>query len=174
MSYPKPERTKDASPPTVRWLDDEQQACWRALAALMARLRWALEGQLERDSDLSFIEYHTLARLSEDPDQTLRMSDLAVVTDASLSRLSHLMKRLEGRGLVRRQADPRDGRCTNAILTDAGYAKLVASAPAHVGAVRSLFIDELSAAEVSQLREVCERVVVRIESTPGSPRQSPP
>ena len=174
MSYPKPERTNNASAQSVRWLDDNQQTSWRAMATMMARLRWALEGQLERDADLSFIEYHTLARLSEGPDHTLRMSDLAVVTDASLSRLSHLMKRLEVRGLVRRQADPEDGRFTKAILTDAGYAKLVASAPAHVEAVRSFFIDELSAAELSQLREVCERVVVRIESTSGSPRQSTP
>jgi DNA-binding MarR family transcriptional regulator len=174
MSYPKPERTNKASAQSVRWLDDDQQTSWHAVASMTANLRWALECQLERDADLSFNEYHTLARLSEGPDHTLRMSDLAVVTDASLSRLSHLMKRLEGRGLVRRQADPKDGRFTNAILTDAGYAKLVASAPAHVEAVRSFFVDELSAAELAEMREVSERVVVRIESTSGSPRQSTP
>jgi DNA-binding MarR family transcriptional regulator len=174
MSYPKPERTNKASAQSVRWLDDDQQTSWRAVASMMAKLRWALECQLERDADLSLNEYHTLARLSEGPDHTLRMSDLAVVTDASLSRLSHLMERLEGSGLVRRQADPKDGRFTNAILTDAGYAKLVASAPAHVEAVRSFFVDELSAAELVELREVSERVVVRIESTSGSPRRSTP
>ena len=173
MSHPQPERIRKASPRTVRWLDNDQESAWRAMATMMTRLRWALECQLERDADLSFIEYHTLARLSEDPDHTLRMSDLAVVTDASLSRLSHLVKRLEVRGLIRRQADLKDGRFTNAILTDAGYAKLVASAPAHVEAVRSLLIDELSAAELAQLRKVCERVVLRIE-TSGSPRQNRP
>jgi DNA-binding MarR family transcriptional regulator len=173
MSYPKPERTNKASAPSVRWLDDEQQTSWRAMATMTARLRWALEWQLERDADLSFMEYHTLARLSEDPDHTMRMSDLAVVTDSSLSRLSHLVRRLEARGLVRRQADPKDGRFTNAILTDAGYAKLVASAPAHVGAVRSFFIDELSASELAQLREFCERVLARIESTSGKHRNRP-
>jgi|ERR1700676_4871774 DNA-binding MarR family transcriptional regulator len=173
MSHPQPERIRKTSPRSVRWLDDDQESAWRAMATMMTRLRWALECQLERDADLSFIEYHTLARLSEDPDHTLRMSDLAVVTDASLSRLSHLVKRLEVRGLIRRQADLKDGRFTNAILTDAGYAKLVASAPAHVEAVRSLLIDELSAAELAQLREVCQRVVLRIE-TSGSPRQNLP
>jgi DNA-binding MarR family transcriptional regulator len=134
----------------------------------MEKLRWALESQLERDADLSFLEYYTLARLSEDPDHTLRMSELAAVTNASLSRLSHLVKRLEGRGLVRREPDRSDGRITNAILTDPGYAKLVASAPAHVAAVRDLVIDEFSATELQELRQAMERLVARIETGPHS------
>src|ERR1700716_3530096 len=115
----------------VRWLDAEEDLAWRALASLVHKLRWALECQLERDAGLSFIEYHALARLSEDPEHTLRMSELAMLANASLSRLSHLVKRLESRGLVRREADPADGRFTNAIMTKAGYKLLVASAPGH-------------------------------------------
>ena len=119
----------------------------------------------ERDSDLSFIEYHALARLSEEPDHRLRMSDLAAVTNASLSRLSHLIKRLESWGFVRRETDPTDGRFTIAILTDAGYAKLVASAPAHVACVRQLVIDEFSASELAQLRAACDRIVARVDAS---------
>ncbi|MDQ1698017.1 MAG: hypothetical protein QOJ03_3370, partial [Frankiaceae bacterium] len=106
-----------------------------------------------------------LARLSEDPDHTLRMSDLAELTHASLSRLSHLVKRLEARDLVRREPDPSDGRFTNAILTRAGYALLVASAPAHVAAVRSMVIDPLSRAELQQLRAASERLLERLEAS---------
>ena len=135
------------------------------MASVMHKLGWALECQLERDSDLSFIEYHALARLSEEPDRTLRMSELAVVTNASLSRLSHLVTRLEKWGFVRREPDTTDGRFTNAILTKAGYAKLVASAPAHVAAVRQLVIDEFSPAELDQLREFCERIVARVDAS---------
>ena len=51
----------------------------------------------------------------------MRMSSLAEVTNASLSRLSHLVQRLEVRGLVRRRPDPADGRFTNAILTEKGF-----------------------------------------------------
>src|SRR6266498_5492356 len=87
----------------------------------MHKLRWALECQLQQDAGLSFVEYHALARLSENPGHTMRMSELAEVTNASLSRLSHLIKRLELRGLVRREPDPADGRYTNAILTDEGF-----------------------------------------------------
>jgi DNA-binding MarR family transcriptional regulator len=158
-------RSTRASSRTTRWLDHDEEAAWRAIAKVMVNLPWALECQLQRDADLSFIEYHTLARLSESPHHTLRMSDLAVLTNASLSRLSHLVKRLESRGLVRREPDPADGRFTNAILTKTGYAKLVASAPAHVATVRSLVIDAFSAAELHQLREASERLLARIETS---------
>ena len=154
-------------PGRPRWLNDEEEAAWRAFAAAMHKLQWALECQLERDSDLSFIEYHALARLSEEPDRTLRMSKLAALTNASLSRLSHLIKRLEGRGLVRREPDPEDGRFTNAILTEEGYQQLLASAPGHVETVRDLVIDAFSPDELRRLRVAAERVVSRIDARAG-------
>ncbi len=95
----------------------------------------------------------------------MRMSELAMVTDASLSRLSHLIKRLEQRGLVRREPDPEDGRYTNAILTPAGLDLLVASAPAHVDKVRELVIDALTPAELRTLRSVSEKILQRIDAT---------
>lgn len=150
--------TPDPAPAEPPWLDDEQQAAWRALAGMTVRLRWALECQLQRDAGLSFVEYHALARLSENPQNTMRMSELAEVTDASLSRLSHLIKRLELRGLVRREPDPADGRYTNAILTEAGMRLLVASAPAHVAKVRELVIDALTRDQLGQLRRASERI----------------
>jgi DNA-binding MarR family transcriptional regulator len=132
----------------------------------MQKLRWALECQLEEDSDLSFIEYHALARLSEERDRTLRMSELAVLTDSSLSRLSHLVTRLEKRGFVLREPDKTDGRFTKAVLTKAGYGKLVASAPAHVNAVRQLVVDEFSPTELDQLHQFCERILARVDASP--------
>ena len=150
-----------------RWLDDEQQAAWRAFNGAMVRLRWALECELQRDAGLSFLEYHALARLSEMPEHTMRMSELAEVTDSSLSRLSHLIKRLEARQLVRRETDPDDGRYTNAILTPVGLELLVASAPAHVAKVRELVIDALTPAQLRQLRAVSERILERIAAAGG-------
>ena len=130
----------------------------------MVRLRWALECELQRDAALSFLEYHALARLSEMPEHTMRMSELAEVTDSSLSRLSHLIKRLEVRQLVRREPDPGDGRYTNAILTPEGLGLLVASAPAHVAKVRELVIDALTPAQLRQLRAASERILERVEA----------
>jgi DNA-binding MarR family transcriptional regulator len=160
-------RTQTAAAEAPRWLDDEQQESWRAFAAAMVKLRWALECQLQQDAGLSFIEYHALARLSENPGHTRRMSELAEVTNASLSRLSHLIKRLELRDLVRREPDPDDGRYTNAILTPAGLRLLTASAPAHVAKVRELVIDALSPAELRQLRTASERILQRVARPPS-------
>jgi DNA-binding MarR family transcriptional regulator len=157
--------TRTAAAGSPHWLDDEQQAAWRAFNGAMAKLRWAMECQLQHDAGLSFIEYHALARLSENPGHTMRMSELAEVTDASLSRLSHLIKRLEQRQLVRREPDPADGRYTNAILTPAGLRLLVASAPAHVAKVRELVIDALTPAQLRQLGAASERIIQRIEAS---------
>jgi DNA-binding MarR family transcriptional regulator len=160
--------TKTAAKAT-RWLSGEEEAAWRAIAKVVVTLPWAIECQLQRDAGLSFLEYYVLARLSEDPQHTLRMSELAKLTDASLSRLSHLVKRLESRDLVRREPDPSDGRFTNAIMTRAGYKLLVASAPAHVARVRSLVIDALSPADLRQLRETMECLLVCIEESNQPP-----
>jgi DNA-binding MarR family transcriptional regulator len=146
----------------ARWLDDEQQESWRAFSGMMHKLRWALECQLQEDAGLSFIEYHALARLSEVPGTVMRMSELAEVTNASLSRLSHLVKRLEARGLVRREPDRADGRYTNAILTETGLRLLTASAPAHVEKVRELVIDALSPDQLRHLRTASEQIQHRI------------
>jgi len=75
-----------------------------------------------------------LAGLSDQPDHTMRISELAGFTNAELSRLSHLITRLQKRGYVGREPDPNDGRYTNAVLTDAGYNHL-AAAPGHVATV---------------------------------------
>ena len=154
--------TPAAEPP--RWLDDEQQDCWRAFNEATVKLRWALEDQLRHDAALSFTEYHALARLSENSGHTMRMSELAEVTHASLSRLSHLIKRLELRGLVRREPDRTEGRYTNAILTPAGLCLLTASAPAHVAKVRELVIDALTPAQLRQLRTALQRILDRIKA----------
>jgi DNA-binding MarR family transcriptional regulator len=143
---------------STRWLSSEEETAWRAIASVLVRLPWALECQLQRESGLSFIEYHALAMLSEQPKHTLRMSELAVLTNASLSRLSHLIKRLEARRLVRREPDPVDGRYTNAILTKSGYAKLVDAAPAHVETVRRLVIDAIDG-DLPHVHDAAKRVL---------------
>jgi DNA-binding MarR family transcriptional regulator len=157
-------RSKETSTEDVRWLSSDEEAAWRTIVQVMVKVPWAIESQLQSEAGLSFIEYHALARLSEDPDHTLRMSELAMLTNASLSRLSHLMKRLESRGLVRREADAMDGRATNAILTDAGYELLVASAPGHVARVRSLVIDALSPVALRQFQAASQRLLERLET----------
>ena len=122
----------------------------------------ALDAQLQRDAGLSHFEYMVLSRLSEAPERTLRMSDLAVLANGSLSRLSHVVTRLERRGWARRAACPGDGRYTNAVLTGEGWDKVAATAPGHVAGVRQLVVDALTAEQVTQLRDITQAIMSRV------------
>jgi DNA-binding MarR family transcriptional regulator len=146
-----------------RWLTAEEQVAWMALAGLLIKLPGALDARLQRDAGLSTFEYFVLSGLSEAPDRTLRMSELAVFANGSLSRLSHVVKRLEQRGWVRREPCPDDGRYTNAVLTAAGWDKVVATAPGHVETVRRLVIDGLTPAQVRKLGVIGERILRRVD-----------
>ncbi|MFE0460264.1 MarR family winged helix-turn-helix transcriptional regulator [Kitasatospora sp. NPDC058965] len=146
------------------WLTPDELSSWLSVVRLMTRLPWAVDAQLQRDADLSMVEYMTLAMLSEAPDRALRMSTLAEHTSTSLSRLSHLVKRMESRGYVRREPDPADGRFTRAILLPAGLQKLAAAAPAHVAHVRRLVVDNLSGERLRRLGQDAERILQRIDS----------
>jgi DNA-binding MarR family transcriptional regulator len=159
-----------------RWLSPEELEAWLPLGGLLLKLPAALDTQMQRDSGLSHFEYLVLASLSEAPGRTRRMSALAALANGSLSRLSHVVKRLEGKGWITRGACPEDGRYTNATLTEAGWAKVVASAPGHVEAVRGLILDALTDGELEQLGDIARRILTRLDETAGadcSPGKSP-
>jgi DNA-binding MarR family transcriptional regulator len=149
----------------VRWLSPEEQTSWLAVVRMLTWLPWSIDQQLQRDASLSMVEYQTLAMLSNSPEWTMRMSALAEVTNASLSRLSHLVKRLESRGMVYRQPDPADGRFTNAILTDVGFREIADAAPAHVAHVRSIVIDVLTREQLRLMGRAAERIVAHIDTS---------
>ena len=149
----------------VQWLTDVELDSWLSVVRLMTWLPWSIDHQLRQDSDLGMVEYQVMARLSQSPGRTLRMSALADLANASLSRLSHLVKRLEERGLVRREADPADGRFTNAILTGEGLRVLAAAAPGHVAHVRSLVIDVLSPEQLRRMGLAADRIMARIDTS---------
>ena len=100
--------------------------------------------------------------LSEQPNRTLRMSQLAIVASSELSRLSHLIHRLETRGLVRRVPDPADGRFTLAVLTAAGHELAIKAAPIHVEHVRRLIFDVLDDTEQRALRGALTKILTRL------------
>ncbi len=136
---------------------------WLALVSVLIRLPAALDGQLQRDAGISHFEYQVLAGLSMTPERTMRMSELASFSDGSLSRLSHVVGRLEKRGWVRRTPDPADGRYTLAVLTEDGWDKVVATAPGHVEAVRGFVLDPLTKAQTRQLRDIGRRIMRAID-----------
>ena len=143
----------------MNWLSAEEQAAWRPFVAVLFRMPAALDAQLQKEAGISHFEFMVLSSLSEAPGRTLRMSDLAALASGSLSRLSHVVSRMESRGWVRREACPGDGRFINAVLTEEGWAKVVATAPGHVEAVRKLLIDVLSPEELRALGSVSEHLL---------------
>ena len=148
-----------------KWLDQDELAAWVRLAAMLELLPGVLDTQLRRDAELTHFEYFVLAMLSEEPRRTLRMTALAAQTNATLPRLSHVVRRLEDRGLVERFPCPRDARATNARLTAAGWKKVRQAAPGHVANVREHVIDALTPDQVHQLTDIAEAVLGRLDPT---------
>ncbi|MBW6432350.1 MarR family transcriptional regulator [Actinoplanes hulinensis] len=154
-----------------RWLTDEQQQAWRQVIEVLVRVPAALEAQLQRDAGLTHMGYLVLMTLSERSDRRLSMSNLAKRASASLSRLSHVVARLEEKGWVRRERDAADGRVQIAVLTDAGWEKVVESAPGHAEAVQQLIFDRLTPGQARQLAKVAEALLetpVEVRSRPVS------
>ena len=136
---------------------------WLRLVGVVELLPGILDTQLRRDAGVTHYEYYVLAMLSEAPQRTLRMTALAQRTNATLPRLSHVVKRLEDRGLVERFPCPEDARATNARLTAEGWKKIKATAPGHVGTVREHVIDVLTAEQISQLADIAGAILESID-----------
>jgi DNA-binding MarR family transcriptional regulator len=151
----------------VKWLSPEQEASWQALIRLTTWLPRSIDQQLQRDSNLSMVEFRALAVLSHRQDGKMRMSSLAQMTNASLSHLSHVVTRLEKRGLVYRQPDPVDGRFTNAILTTDGFHEIEKAVPMYFAHARSIVIDVLTREQLRLLGRAAERVMRRIDTLAG-------
>jgi DNA-binding MarR family transcriptional regulator len=146
----------DASEP--RWLDDDERRTWLALVTLAA-----LDAQMQRDAGMTHFEYHVMAVLAEAPGGTMRPGDIATAVGGSLSRISHLLRRLEDKGWIGRTPDPADSRYSFAALTDAGREKMTRTAPGHVATARQLVFDALTPAQQRQLTVIGQRVCQAID-----------
>jgi DNA-binding MarR family transcriptional regulator len=140
-----------------RSLSRPEWSAWLQLLATFTLLPAALDSQLQREADMTHFEFGVMAALSRQPGRSFQLKDLAVVTNGSLSRLSHVISRLEERGWVRRAAGP-SRRATQAVLTNAGYRKLMATGPIHFREVRRLVFDVLTPEEVKALEHVAGRI----------------
>ncbi len=149
----------------TRWLTEAELASWFPLAGVMLKLNPALDSQLQRDSDMTHFDYLCLAMLSEDAEWTMSMSALAAETNASLSRLSHVITKLEKRGWVCRARSEVSRRVTLVRMTEEGYAVLVAAAPGHVETVKSLIYDGLEPEDVENLHKLMSHILQRIEDS---------
>ncbi|MEV6171906.1 MarR family winged helix-turn-helix transcriptional regulator [Streptomyces sp. NPDC051954] len=148
---------------TVRWLTPEEQHAWRNFVRLHERL-WARLGRsLQSESNVSAADFAVLVELTDVPDGRQRYQDLARALEWEKSRMSHHIARMAGRGLVVREECPEDGRGAFVVITEAGRQAIEAAAPRHVEAVRELFLDHVTPAELRTLEEISERVVGKMD-----------
>jgi len=145
--------------PEPQWLTDTERAAWTNLVRVMMLLPGALDRQLREGAGVPHVYYGILARLSAQPDRSLRMTELARHADTTASRLSHAVSALEQRGWIERQPCATDKRGQVARLTDAGMALLQAAAPGHVAEVRRLVFDHLTADDVDRLRAITTKLL---------------
>lgn len=143
----------------------EERATWVPLVAVLELLPKQLDTQLKQDEQLSHFDYFVLSLLALSDGRTLRMSTLAIESNATLPRLSHVISRLEERGFVRRLPARDDARATDVELTSAGRRKVIAATPGHVANVRSFVLDALSPTQQAQLREIAGIILDRLDPT---------
>ena len=146
------------------WLTTDEQATWRSFLAMNKLIRETLERQLQRDARMPMTYYIIMAMLSEAPDRTMRMTELAAIAGTSQSQLSHAATRLEESGWIERRRCLDDKRGYLAVLTDAGFDVLTMASPGHVESVRTVLFDALSHEQVGQLKAISDAVVARSTS----------
>ncbi|WRH25908.1 MarR family transcriptional regulator [Arthrobacter sp. JZ12] len=156
----------------TRWLTPSERQAWLALYAVTTMLPGTLDAHLNRRARITLFDYHVLAMLSEAEESTLPMSELAARSNASLSRLSHVVTKLEGRGWVQRSQSTRDLRVTTASITTEGLQNLQGLAEEHVEYVRSMVFDGLDEQDVADLERVGKKILARLDNSHWILRQS--
>lgn len=147
----------------TRWLDRSQADAWLSLVTVLELLPPALDSQLLRDQGLTFFEFVVLAQLAELPDHSLRLTDLAAMTNSTPPRISRVVARLERDGFLERRVNAEDGRSRQVHLTERGHRKLADAAPAHIDLVNSVFTDGLSARQLDHLTTICAQIIGRLD-----------
>jgi DNA-binding MarR family transcriptional regulator len=158
------ERLPERAP---RWLTEPEMRSWRTLIDVTTGVLAVLDNELRAEHGLSLGEYEVLARLSEAPDHSLRMTDLASGLRLSPSGITRRIDGLVRAGLVERQQCPSDRRGSNAVLTAAGLRRLREAAPAHVRGVRAHFVDQLTGKELADLTAALANVDVDASRAAG-------
>lgn len=153
------------------WLDDREQAVWRLYLEVSQRLWARLSRELNDETGVSMSEYDVLVKLSEAPEHTLRMSELASRTTQSRSRVTHTVSRMEQAGHVERRPCTNDGRGVTCRLTPSGMALLESAAPSHVRSVRRHFVDFMPSEDLDRTRAALDNMARHLRSL--EPNQSP-
>jgi DNA-binding MarR family transcriptional regulator len=145
-----------------KWLNAKEGRAWLAYMQVYHRLEYEMNRNLQTESDLSLGDYTVMNALSQSAGRRMQLTSLATMIGWERSRLSHHLQRMTGRGLVERVPSASDGRATDAVLTDAGWASLQEAAVRHVAWVRRLFFTDLSDGQEDALADILSVVYENI------------
>jgi len=148
---------------TTEWLTEEQQRIWRNWLRLNRELTATLARDMAAASDLSMADFGVLVQLTDVPDGRVRISELAENLGWERSRVSHQLKRMQGRGLVERSECVEDGRGSFVGITAEGRKSIEAAAPGHVNSVRKLVVDHLTEEEYADLGRLTDRLLEALD-----------
>jgi len=140
-------------------LSPDELAIWIHLTGVVMTLPAAVDAQLKRGSGVNFFEYMIMMRLSREAGRAMQLCGLAQVAFGSPSRLSHAISRLEKQGWVERRSAGRGMHSVEAVLTEAGAAKLAEATPGHVREIRRLVFDVLTPAQLAGLKDIAARIL---------------
>jgi DNA-binding MarR family transcriptional regulator len=112
-------------------------------------------------------DYQVLVHLSEAEERSVRMCDLAGKLQLSPSGLTRRLDGLVQAGYVERRPSDADRRVMLAVLTAAGFAKLVEAAPVHVASVRRRMIDLLSTSELDAIASAFGKIRAALDAERG-------
>ena len=143
-------------------LSDSEVEVWRTFYSMRRTLDRALDLQLQRDSQVSASEYEILLAINLAPGRQLRVKDIAGAIGWEKSRVSHLVARMEKRGLLSRTECELDARGSWIILTADGRRAILGATRGHVAAIRRYFFDVLGDDEAERLKSLSARVVQAI------------
>jgi DNA-binding MarR family transcriptional regulator len=151
-----------------QWLQDlpepapfspEEFRAWRGLLRLREVVMREIDRRLRSTGHVSLPDYGVLITLVSAPGLRLRMSDLGARRMLTPSGITRVVTRLEERGLVRREADPEDGRAALAALTRDGLEALRRAQVVHHAAVRELYLGRLSPADLDHLAALFDKAI---------------
>lgn len=140
---------------------------WRGQVDMWRRIDREIDVQLA-GAGLSRAEFELLGPLSEGPEEGIRPKELGGIVGWDTSRVAHLLRRMEKRGLIERYDCDGDGRGTVVRVTVVGRQLMKDAAAGHLTLVRRLFVDQLTDHEVEVLTRISRRI--RHEIDPTKPR----
>jgi DNA-binding MarR family transcriptional regulator len=145
-------------------LNPDEERLWRSLLHIIVALPRSLDDDLIRATGVTLTEYTALMNLSEAPNRQLRVCGLADVMGLSASRVSRLVDQLASHGLAYKTRSPDDGRGYIVAIADDGLHRLQRAYPEHLASARRRVVDQLTAADISQIAQVLSQLADQLWS----------